>query len=302
MVTIPSVASAQTPEEQRALAQRDVDAGAKHFDAGQYHEAYVRLKSAASVYPSPHVRANMVRAGVKSSYPQERVESARTARALLREGKLKPEDAEHVRVALASVQGELGRVEMKGIRDEVVRVDGVLIEASTLKDPLEVLPGKHEVVIGTEHHSVDVSAGTTYVITLGESHVQVTHPAPLSPPRSKPREPKTHWPTGKKVTEGVLIGCGVGALAASGAFLLVGNGQRDDARNAGLSGDERLGARDSANFSRLLQTVFFFAGLACAAGAIAVPFVWRNETVSQASRKNVRFGAGPAGFVLAGEF
>lgn len=278
LLATPTSALAQPTSDQRAMAQHDVDAGAKHFEAGQFHEAYVRLKSAAAVYPSPHVRANMVRAGSKSTYPQERVESARAARVLLREGKMRSEDAEQVKASLASLGPVLGRLEVRGLKDETVRLDGELVEATTLSEPLDVLPGKHEIVIGSEHHTVAVTAGTGYVLTLGSTEVQTTTAPVQPPPRSEskrvPRE-------GRPIVVGVVGGLGLASIGVGVATFLIGSSARSDAEDRSQPFADRQDGADRANTMRTLSTVTIWAGGGLVGAAAITYFVWPKKVESR---------------------
>lgn len=273
-------AHAQEPEA-TALAQADVTAAAKHYDAGQYHEAYVRLKSAAAVYPSPHVRANMVLAGSKSTYPPERLDSARVGRALLREGKMKPDDATKVTGALERLAPLLGRIEVRGGGDAAIRIDGALVERAQLADPYDVLPGSHEVLFEAERHVVNVLAGTTAVVSPGETAVVTEPAAPAKPPVAiaPVRETKRVPRDGRPIVIGVLGGLAVASLGAGLATFLVGSSARSDAKDTSLGSDERNDAVDRANQMRTISTITTYAGIGLGVAAVVPLLVWPKKTV-----------------------
>lgn len=270
-------ARAQEPDA-TALAKADVLAAANHYNAGQYHEAYVRLKSAAAVYPSPHVRANMALAGSKSTYPLERVESARVGRALVREGKMKPEDVTKVTEALARLTPSLGRIEVRGGDAAAIRIDGTLIERSQLLDPYDVLPGKHEVLFAAEQHVINVAAGTTAVVSAGKTDV-VNEPSKLPVVVAPTRETKRVPRDGRPIVMGVLGGLAVASLGTGLVTFLVGSAAQSDAKDATLGGGERNDAVDRANQMRTVSTITTFAGIGLGVATFVPLLIWPKKTV-----------------------
>ena len=277
-----TVARAQEPDA-TTMAKADVAAGEKHFRAGEFHEAYVRFKSAAAVYPSPHVRANMVLAGSRSSYPPERVESARTGRALLREGKLQADDVAKVNDALSRLTPLLGRIEVRGHESETVRIDGATIDSATLLDPFDVAPGKHEVLVATESHVVDVAAGTTATVTVGTTAV-VTEPSKPSKPAvvavAPTRETKRVPRDGRPIVMGVLGGVAVGSLATGLVTFVVASSARSDAKDTSLSSAERNDAIDRGNQMRTISMITTYAGIGLGVAALVPLVIWPKKTVN----------------------
>lgn len=277
---VPCAALAQPAPDQEKMAQRDVDAGVKHFRAREFHEAYVRFKSAAAVYPSPHVRTNMVVAGSNSTYPQERVESARAARVLLREGKTTPEDTAKVNAALSQLQSVTARIEVRASKEEAVRIDGALVEGPQLNDPYDVLPGTHEVLVGLEKHQVDVDAGSTAVVTLGQSEVTTSTP-PVAPPVAPPRDERLVPRAGRPIVMGVLGGLAVASLGTGLATFLVGSSARSDAKDASNPSSDRFDAADRANTMRTVSTITVYAGLGLAVATVVPLLVWPKKKASE---------------------
>lgn len=288
-----SVATAQ-PSRDPELAKPEVAKGAAHFERGEFHEAYLQFKRAAATYPSPHVRAKIVLAGVSSSVPSERVDAARIARALLREGQMRADDVEKVQEALGRVRSSLGLIEFAGTTDRQVRVADEHVDPDALRDGWDVLPGTYMVRIGTREQRVRLAEGDRVVVGLAEPKTSEPPPAPSSSPSSSPsagvsmRPPTrstTRWSTGKKVTEGALIAVGVGALATSAVFFGVAQGQKDDTQDTARAPADRADSRDGYDTSRTLSTVFFYTGVGVAACAALLPFVWKNEVITESGAR-----------------
>ena len=274
--------------------------GAAAYEKGEYETAYVKFSQAFTVWKVQATRWNLAKAAMKTG---RQLEAIPLLEQLLDDATLSAGDRGKVEGDLAAAKKAVGEIAVVAPPGASVSMDTTGVGSAPLRHPLAVQPGTHVVMITTkdpekkQERQVRVLAGESVTVDFGAA-------GPMAPPVQPPRGPvRTRWPGAKIGTEIALGACAAGALGTSLAFFAVGNGQKNDAQDTTHSHEDRVASRSGYDTSKLLSTIFFYGGAACAVGAIAVPLLWKNERVVSGKRLSpVQLGLSPFGVSLHASF
>lgn len=256
--------------------------------APERYDEYQHLREHYDRAPSLGLGVRVVDVGCKSDAAETRVRAARLGRRLLASRRLAPPLAELVEADVHAVEADLGRLTFRGHFVHEVHVDGELVDQQALSSDWDVLPGEHLVQVGWVESRVRVEPGAAVVVDAPRD----LGPAPLAYDWSRQRP---RWPAAKLATEIALVSCTASALVGGLVLLVTASGEEDDARDPSRSPASREEERSDASKQRALGIVSLAIGGACAAGALAVPLVWKPGSSAQ-----TRVTVSPFG--LAGSF
>jgi hypothetical protein len=164
---------------------------------------------------------------------------------------------------LPRAEAQIGRVAVDAPPGRRVVADGAARGDTPLREPLDVLPGEHEISVGAEAKHVRVGAGELSMLTFRapeETTTLAPRPA-LSRSPSTP-EAQTTRASGPPAAKIVAIGAlGTAAILAAGASLLFAFVAKDEPSPA-------------AGHDRSLAVAFGFAGLVVAGATATTWFLW----------------------------
>jgi len=331
-ITIGALVAA-TPALADDVAQRDAQA---RFEEGlarvrnrDFEGALVAFQEANSVIKKPAVVWNLALTEEKTNRP---VDALAHFREFLRESP--PTDPDRVRAQthIDSLNAATGHIDVAAPAGAVITLDGTrAVGATPLADPVDVVPGHHDIEARLQTAvrtvSIDVVGGQT---TRADLSVLSAGPTPgataLQPSGEPPSAPAdappvpTDRPARPVSTERLItvIGVGTAAVVAAGAGLVLGIESSNQAsaaaalRTKGLncagvtSTDcQNLASDVSAQKSdHTASTVMWVVGGVLAAGAVGAFFLWPKGSVGASGSVTVAPAVGPtsAGFAAVGTF
>jgi hypothetical protein len=235
--------------------------GVDLFRAQRYEEARAALATAYELRPCSEALVSLALAEFQSRHV---LDAAYHMRRYLESAGLPPDKAEAIGSKwLPRAEAQIGRVAVDAPPGRRVLADGSARGDTPLREPLDLLPGDHEISVGAEAKHVHVRAGelATLRFDAPRETVALALPPALSPDRTTQSVPTSRAgvpPTTKIVTIGAL---GTAAILAAGAGLLFGLVAKDEPGSA--SGQDR---------SRSMA--FCFGGAVLAGAAVTTWFLW----------------------------
>jgi hypothetical protein len=275
----------------------------------KFEEAYALVPTGASVYHMARMEQTLGRTGSALGHYRDALQDGSLAADLRR-------DAER---SVEELKAKMSVLTLDVPPGSTTSVDGNEVDP---KNPIEVVPGKHVVVIrlggDTKTTEVTTRAGAVQPVKLrfGEEAGTATATPPSTggppPEPARPADDATGWTTPRIVTVGAL-GAGAAALAVL-SFVFRGNAEDavDDAK-ATLGGRGCVGVasaectraaelKDDRDASVTASTVSIVGAGVLAAGAVAAAIFWPTGKGRGEVRVAPAVGSGYGGMSLIGRF
>jgi hypothetical protein len=194
---------AQTPDEARADAEKRLDEGLQRYAKGDYEGARLAFAQAYAVLTSIDLLYNLMRAEVKSGHPLEALVHIHQ---MLRDPKATTEDRAKAERLLEEANRVTGHVAIDAPDGAEIVLDHVPSGEAPIKEPFDVVPGKHVVEArgagGSRAIEVQAPAGqivtARFALEAGRAPT-VSGPVPVSvaatAPPLKPVPPQPPPPT-----------------------------------------------------------------------------------------------------------
>lgn len=317
MLSIGVVHAAPPPEVDALHAQ-----GLAAFKRKDYEAARVAFAREYELLPRTSTLLNLALAELNSGHPLEAVKHMRMFIAAVDA----PQDkVDEVRTKmLPRAEAQIGRLQIDAPSGARVFVDGVDVGMAPLPDPVDVLPGTHEIVVklgaDSDTTRVPVAAGDVsrvrVMVMKGGASTPQPAPSPtpssapppsVAPPQAKDAPVAPPPPSSSATRTKVVIVIAGGAIVSTVVAVIFDSASRGDRSDAdslraqlvnnsacvppsGQPIPPQCGAlRDavsSQNTHQKLAAGFYIGGGALAVGAIATWFLW--PTSKDAPRAWVR--------------
>ena len=280
-----------------ADAQVRFKEGVALLKAHSFEAARVKFLQVYAIMPTDNVLMNLALAEKGAGM---KIEAITHLRKYLASSKVSAEDADRVRhTSFAELERDTGHLDIRGPANAAVKVDDSLVGAVPLAGVVDVMPGKHPVVIGSDRVDVLVAAGETKVVeppkveqpaAVATAPVAATGPAQPKPPETGPTQPPATpittehavvWPPPTHAI--VLSAVTLTALGVGVGFTVDASSKNSDANNAApgtcatvsspacQSVQDKIDTRDR---DRRMSAVFFIAGGAAAVVTGVTWWIW----------------------------
>ncbi len=324
------VALAAPPSSTEADARRAE--GIEAFRRQDYEAARVAFAQSYAIAPRTATLLSLAIAELNSGHP---LEAARHLRQYIRASDAPADKVEEVRrKMLPKAEAQLGRLQVEAPSGARIFVDGNDVGAMPLAEPIDVMPGSHEVAVdvGGRTNKVQVlaAAGQVSRVRVEIANDKTAEPAPVAPASSMATlttpervDTTSSWSTPKTV---FVISAAAAAVvsAAVGVYFSLQSGSAASDADAlrpvvssargycYLPPPERQGicdrfAEDLAVYprDRNLATGFYVGAGILAVGAVAAWLLWPSKTGTAPRAQLIPMieGArGASGFHLVGSF
>jgi len=214
LVVVCASANAQT-EAELARARAQFDEALSLEVAEDFKGALAKLNEVAKVRQTPQVRFHIARCKERLQRYTEALGDYQLAEHA--EPRLGPEDLAEVVRARESLQQRIPRLSLvlpKPSEGVEVELDGVLLGAARLREPVLVDPGTRHIVVTNKHgrleESVEVSEGETREVSLRV-------PEPAKPPAPPPQPPVSREKAEGAPPSYAYVAGGIGLAGVLGA-------------------------------------------------------------------------------------
>lgn len=291
--------AAADPGKEKAAAY--LKTGTRAANAGQWDDAYAELSIAWKLHPSWEIAAALGKAALRT---QHHAEALARLSYYLREAppaRVSAKQRAEAEAWIVEARGKTGTVTITAAPGSEIAIDGEVVGAAPLAEPVHVDPGKHTITSrgpgGAETRDLQIAAGAA---------AEVAFAAPKTPEVVAKPVVKAEGGSGAPRTA-VLIGgaaLAVGGLVAGGVSLGIAADKGAQKAEAARSPDGRAATQELALAeadARNAALWSFVGGGLAAAGTAA--FFFATRPGSKAPVKGAAFitPAGP-GVWIQGEF
>jgi tetratricopeptide (TPR) repeat protein len=277
-------------------ARKAFEEGVIAYQHGDYESAAERFGRAQLLKPHPEVLLNLAQSQLKA---RKFAEAATNFQSYLAQTQRENATA---RNGLADARTQVAEISVVAPEGETIYVDQTIMGTAPLPQPLYLVPGRHEFVVGERRQTLTVSAGTTDTVDL------VSPPAPVAasfdtselPPSRPRRMPVDQWFVrrpgawvGAGITASSLVFSAVSATTAGRRYAAANDAKRqiwdyyaqDGSPGASPCGDPKpsrvyegpcsyyLDRVESGDSWRTASIVTLIVGVVAASGTVAYYFL-----------------------------
>lgn len=239
LMLVSLAAAAQGADElARKNALQRFDEGVVLVDKGQYEEARLKFVQAYAVIQKPALLFNLAVTETKTNHAPS---AAAHFRKLLKDSSTPVNLRTKAEKLMSELGPTLARIVVRAPNGADVSIDGLIVGRAPLEDPIDVLPGAHDVGIRLEDRHMEtrrearpgeeqqielsfVEAAPSSTATIGD--------AGAPPPKGNDESVR---PTTGYVVPIVIGGVGLASIATGAGLALASQGAHADAVTAGTS-------------------------------------------------------------------